>query len=393
MKLRVISPWYPSEYSPHSGKFVESQVMALQDSNIDVSVEVPRVFPTSTNLSKAKAHYYLKKIANSGTKNLYTETCGATWVPCPVFTPSNVLSRAKGFESGFSLRYELIQDDADIVHAHLGLPTGWAVSGLVTEPLVITEHQSNLRYLLSDPRALDAYLEISNRAEVFVCVSEFLKSEILDLLGSGLSRSVTVVPNIVDFDSFDLVNRQEYGCLSWIYVGNLSRNKGILRLLKTFDLYKKKVAPEATLTIIGEGPLFRWIENFALRRGIRNSVLLLGSKPHGSLRDYFSSADLMVHLSDLETFGVAPLEALASGMPVVSFHNGGSDGTWRDIENFSGRLLEKSSSEEDIVEAIVDISEGASRLDFTKARLHLEGKFSAKIVSDALKDIYRDLVR
>ena len=393
MKLRVISPWYPSEYSFHSGKFVESQVVALQNRDIDVSVEVPRVFPTSTNLSKTQARYYLKKIADSGTKNLYTETCGATWIPCPVFAPSNVLSRAEGFESGFSLRQELIQNDADIVHAHLGLPTGWAISRLVTEPLVITEHQSNLSYLLSDPRALDAYLEISNRAAVFICVSEFLKRNILDLLGSELSRSITVIPNVVDFDSFDLVNREEYECLSWIYVGNLSRNKGILRLLKTFDLYKKKVATEATLTIVGEGPLSRWIENFALRRGIRNSVFLLGSKPHRSLRDYFSSADLMVHLSDSETFGIAPLEALASGMPVVSFHNGGSEDTWREIESFSGRLLEKSSSEADIVEAIVDISEGASRLDFSKVRSHLEGKFTAKIVSDALKDVYRDLTR
>jgi len=393
MKLRVVSPWYPSEYSPYSGKFVQSQVAALRNREINVSVEIPRIFAASKSLNEVGIIDGLKRIAEINIDNLYTQTDGTTCIPCPVYAPASVLSRAKGFETGLSLKHELVQDDADVVHAHLGMPTGWAVSRSVNESLVVTEHQSNLRNLLADSRALEAYMETINRAAAFICVSEFLKNYVIDLFGSEISKPINVVPNVVDFDSLDLIHREEYKCLSWIYVGTLSQNKGVVRLLKAFALYKRKVAPEATLTIIGVGPLFHWIESFIRRQGIRNNVFLLGAKSHESLKDHFSKADLMVHLSESETFGIASLEALASGVPVVSFHNGGSDSTWRDIERSSGSLLEKDSTEIDIVEAIVDLTENAGRLDFREARSWLEEKFSAEVVCDQLLSIYRSSMR
>ena len=392
MKIQVVSPWYPNQYSPYSGKFVHSQVHALLEKGIDVMVEVPRSFPVRDRYVPKVFLDSIISVASSNIDHAFPSHHEATFIPCPLPMNSGALEMAAGFETGIKIKRDFLPYDSDIVHAHLALPTGLASRRLTDKPLVVTEHQSNLKNILSDPRSEEAYLEVVENADVFICVSEFLRGNLIDIFGSKLSKPIEIVPNVVDFSSLDFIHRERYESLSWIYVGSLFQHKGIIRLLKTFDMYKRNVAPNATLTLVGTGPLIPWVKKYAKKKGIRDSVFLVGAQPHEKLRHYFSKADLLVHLSQFETFGIVSLEAIASGIPVVSFHNGGSDYTWKNIAGLCGRLIDKCSKEQDIVDTIIDLTKHADGLDLYAARSSINERFSGHAVGGQLSAIYRRLI-
>tara|TARA_B100000131_G_scaffold264938_1_gene262311 strand:- start:2 stop:1183 length:1182 start_codon:yes stop_codon:yes gene_type:complete len=392
MKLQVVSPWYPDRYTPYAGEFVHSQVKSFLDKDVDVRVEVPKVFSLPDHYV---SQIYFDAFISTARKNpdsVFFSNNEATFIPCLLPTKTNPIKTVEAFKIGIKMKRDFLPSEFDLVHAHLALPTGLAASRLSDKPLIITEHQSGLEKLLSSPKLKEAYLEAIESADAFICVSDFLKENLVDVYGSRISQMIEIVPNLVDFNSFNFVHREKFESLSWLYVGSFFRHKGVMKLLKTFAAYKKYVAPSATLTLIGTGPLLPWVERFCKRKGIRQSVFLPGAQPHGMLRNYFAKADLLVHLSEQETFGIVSLEAIASGVPVVSFHNGGSDFTWKNISELCGRLIDKNSNEQDIIETIIDLSDHSEDLDLFKARSKLEERFSSDVVSNQLFSIYKKVL-
>jgi len=72
------------------------------------------------------------------------------------------------------------------------------------------------------------------------------------------------------------------------------------------------------LTLVGGGSALEWLRRKVARGGLSASVSLPGPAPHNEVRDRLRRASLYVFPSRFETFGLAPLEALAAGLPVVA---------------------------------------------------------------------------
>lgn len=98
-----------------------------------------------------------------------------------------------------------------------------------------------------------------------------------------------------------------------LFVGRLVLYKGISTLLEAMTQV------QATLIIIGEGPLRRDLENETVSLGIADKVKFMGTVPFGDLPSYYHAADLFVLPSDRpeEAFGLVQVEAHAAGLPVV----------------------------------------------------------------------------
>jgi glycosyltransferase involved in cell wall biosynthesis len=103
-----------------------------------------------------------------------------------------------------------------------------------------------------------------------------------------------------------------------LYVGRVSREKGIDDLLAAFELTRKN-HPLAELVIVGDGP---YLEE--LRRGNKGSrIHFLGYRRGDELMRIYASADLFAFPSATDTFGNVIIEAQASGLPVVVVDKGG----------------------------------------------------------------------
>jgi len=389
MRVRVVSPWYPDYASAYSGVFVEKQVAALREIGHDVFVDVPHIFPAPPGPLPKAVTEAMRSLARRSLDAMYASSDGVTYVPTPVPSRGGHMGRAEAMAGALGMFEEFRPEAANLVHAHLGMPTGWALARTIGDrPLVVTEHQSTIASVLAEPRSAHGYREVLHRADAFVCVSDNLRTQIADALGNWVDERIEIVPNIVDLTGITFVERPDPAFQSWIYVGGLVAHKGVQTLMKAFAKYVTDYDPHATLTLVGDGPLRKWIETFAASKGLGRSVELAGPVEHVQLGHYLGKADLMVHLSPAETFGIAPLEAIGAGLPVVSLRNNGALDNWGDIEGQCGSLLDLSSGPEQVAEAVVQFRDATDRLDPVYGRRVVEERFSAPVVARRLSDIY-----
>jgi glycogen(starch) synthase len=175
---------------------------------------------------------------------------------------------------------------------------------------------------------------------------------------------------------------------NWIYVGTIAAHKGIETLMRTFKSYRQKHDSSATLTLVGDGPHMAWTQRFTSANGIRSAVRFAGATLHHEIGQFLVESDLMVHLSESETFGIASLEGIGAGLPVVSLRNGGAESSWGDMEYKCGLLLPVPSDPDQIADAIAGLAADHGRLDLQAGRHIVESRFGPKVIADKLISAY-----
>jgi glycosyltransferase involved in cell wall biosynthesis len=115
---------------------------------------------------------------------------------------------------------------------------------------------------------------------------------------------------------------RSHATLRCLYVGRLLEWKGIEIALLAMDRLKQQ-GVAAHLTLIGSGPARRILQNRARQLGVANDLTWLPWQPHAEVQRLYSEHDLLVFPSLRDSGGMAVLEALAHGLPVVCLDLGG----------------------------------------------------------------------
>jgi 1,2-diacylglycerol 3-alpha-glucosyltransferase len=222
----------------------------------------------------------------------------------------------------------------DVYHAQHPYLLGAAAERWAREadrPLVFTYHTRYERYAhyIPGPTRLIARLAIQRAcrfAELADLVIAPTHSVARELATRGVQTPVEVVPTGVSItppstDTARGACRAALGvgggsplCLS---IGRLAREKNQAFLLHAFSRMIREL-PAAQLVLVGDGDERTRLTCLADDLGIRPRVHFAGSIPHERIADYTSAADLFLFPSTSETQGLAALEALAGGLPVVA---------------------------------------------------------------------------
>lgn len=133
-----------------------------------------------------------------------------------------------------------------------------------------------------------------------------------------------IVPNVVDLARFtQRRSEQARACVPHLMVArNLEPIYGIPVALEAFALILTEF-PQARLSIAGSGPLASQLEDMANRLGVRGHVHFTGRLDRDEMAALFATADVMLNPSRVDNTPNSVLEALASGVPVVSTAVGG----------------------------------------------------------------------
>ena len=218
---------------------------------------------------------------------------------------------------------------ARIVSAHVGGPTGAAIAPLLARRtrFTITEHATYVRAIFKDTSAAIQYRGAVARASRVLAVSDGPAAGLRRLCPQQADY-ISAVPNPVRFDILPLREQPVRSADRWLYVGNLVVRKGVHRLVEAFA---QEVAagerPHAHLTLVGDGPERESLQEQVRAAGIADRVTFAGQVDPAHVSDYFGSHDVLVHLSDYETFGLTVVEAAATGLPVVVTRCGGPEET------------------------------------------------------------------
>lgn len=160
---------------------------------------------------------------------------------------------------------------------------------------------------------LDRFFRI-DRSKMYLCTSETGRMRVEARSHAKVEGVVTPgIPN-----SYRTCERQDVaGEQRLLFVGRLDTRKGFDELLTIYETLKAQF-PRLKLTIVGDGPERPRIERRAREKNLLRDIEMTGEIPHSRVHSYYLRSTVLVHPSDLETFCIVVLEAMAFGLPVVA---------------------------------------------------------------------------
>lgn len=270
----------------------------------------------------------------------------------------------------------------DLIHAHMGTRAGWAavvLGQLLGIPVVVTEHWGTVAERAEGSGSAARALRYAIRnAGAWVAVSEALASEI-DAL--QLRPPVPVIGNVMHPCYYDapapLPESPPYRALS---VGRMdNRAKGWEVLLEGM---RETQGVETTLTLIGDGPARSVLEGRARELGLAGRCRFTGWLPPEQVRREIGAAHCFASASEYETFGLAFLEALACGRPVVGLAVGALPET---IPAWAGTLVDDPGR---LGEAVAGVCRALPDYDSKRLAYYAQGFCSRERFLEQINALY-----
>lgn len=312
-----MTTWHPYIHGA-AGAFVLEQCAALDA----VGMEVGLIFSRIEGLRALKLRNWWRGIPGLIQLSEPVPTLGfKSWnLPgmngmVPYVNKAMLKNRFSAYASSFGR--------PDILHAHVALEAGSAAYDIAEAfglEYVVTEHSTEiLNGNIGCERTLLAR-RIYERAKSVIAVSTTLADRILEICPNAKVRVIgNVVRDFVFQLSQDTANARDRIVLAAI--GNLVPHKRTHNAIEALAGLPKQIKANVELIIIGDGPERGRLEELAGEAGIR--AIFYGNLPHDQAMRLLAKADLLVHASAYETFGVVLAEAMALGLPVVATRSGG----------------------------------------------------------------------
>ncbi len=218
----------------------------------------------------------------------------------------------------------------DLVHVHYAIPHA-ASAFLAKEmasptplPTVTTLHGTDITLVGLMPSFFEITKFSIKRSDAVTAVSEFLRQETVSRF--DIDTPIDVIPNFVDTDLFrpnlDHPLRRRLapnGERVIMHVSNFRKVKNLPTIVRVFAETRRQVPTR--LVLVGDGPERGPTEHLARELGVCDDVVFLGGQEY--VADVLPAADLFLLPSEHESFGLAGLEAMSCGVPVMGSRVGG----------------------------------------------------------------------
>jgi glycosyltransferase involved in cell wall biosynthesis len=381
----IIPSWYPDKPGDIAGSFFREQALALQRSGCVVGVIYPQL--KSLRNWRPAASAACRTLEFDGAIPTLRSR-GVNWFPLLHGAASRLWSR-----HGLELYKNYVSQfgKPDIIHAHSALYAGELARLLwqrESVPFVITEHSSSFsRGRVSKTQARIAKHVFSEAHRKFAVSERF--ASFLDNHFDEEPSNWEVMPNIVDGIFHHVIVEKSRIDRHFVFVciAMLVEGKGVHHLITAFA---KAFAsdPQVVLKIGGDGPERSRLEHLARTLGVYNRVDFLGSLTRAGVVREISSADVLVHPSSYETFGVVLIEALALGKPVVATRCGGPDSIVRDRDG----MLIPVNDDASLAMSMSAIRDRISEYDPEEIRQSCMARFGEHAVVERLKKVYVEVL-
>ena len=225
------------------------------------------------------------------------------------------------------------REQLDLMHVHYAIPhaaTAWLAKQMLEHEglglkIVTTLHGTDITLVGQDPSYYTLTKFSIEQSDAVTAVSAYLRDETYRAFGCGQCE-LRVIPNFISSAEYHPPTDDAFrkrlapaGHRILVHVSNFRPVKRVADVVKIFAAVHEK--HPATLVLVGDGPERDTAEHEVDTLGLQKDVRFLGKVE--SVGDVLRGADLFLLPSSTESFGLAALEAMACGLPVVASAVGG----------------------------------------------------------------------
>jgi N-acetyl-alpha-D-glucosaminyl L-malate synthase BshA len=293
--------------------------------------------------------------------------------------------------------------DLDLLHVHYAIPH--SVSALLARqmlangprgrrlPFVTTLHGTDITLVGLDRSYLPITRYSINQSDGVTAISNYLRDRTLRVF--DVKKEIEVIYNSVNCDVYrrcknSAERRAEYapnGEKLLVHLSNFRPVKRVTDVIEIFDRVRKKVPSK--LLLIGDGPDRSVAEWLAVQKGIHEDVLFLGKQDQ--VEEKLGVADILLMPSELESFGLAALEAMACECVPIATRTGGVPEV---IEHGTSGYLADVGDVDTMARYAVELLNDESALQAMgkAARAVAKARFCSSKIVPQYEDFYRRIV-
>ena len=294
--------------------------------------------------------------------------------------------------------------ELDLLHVHYAIPH--SVSALLARqmlaargrrlPFVTTLHGTDITLVGLDRSYLPITRYAIQESDGVTSISEYLKTKTLE--DFGVTRGIAVIPNFVNCDVYKPFTdeaeraklRKQLANPEDAILMHLSNFRPVKRVVDTVKVFAQVVREvPAQLVLVGDGPDRSAAEWLAHDLGIQSRVHFLGKQDR--VNELLPLADLMLMPSEMESFGLAALEAMACKVPAVATRVGGVPEL---IDHNETGLLYLVGDVDGMARGIIDLLKDCDRFQAMRdtARKTAQKRFCSTLVLPQYVNYYESIL-
>lgn len=286
------------------------------------------------------------------------------------------------------------REKLDILHVHYAMPH--AICGILARDMakhpvkiVTTLHGTDITILGIDNTLKPIIRHGIEQSDAVTAVSESLLQQTVEML--EIKKEMDVI--------YNFINEQEYYPKKvtelrhqfqlkqsekiMVHISNFRKVKRVQDIIDTFKIVNESVPSK--LLLIGDGPEYSNMVQHVYELGLETEVQFLGKQ--NNVSDILSMADLMLLMSEKESFGLVLLEAMACGVPGIGTNIGGIPEVL--IHDKTGYIVELGDTRQTAAYAIELLSDAEKQKQFSEAALeHVHAHFSSDKIVDQYEQLY-----
>ena len=294
--------------------------------------------------------------------------------------------------------------ELDLLHVHYAIPH--SVSALLARqmlaagpsrrklPFVTTLHGTDITLVGLDRSYLPITRYSIEESDGVTSISQYLREKTLKEF--DIKNHIEVVYNFVNCDVYvrdedSVKRREEYASADeriLVHLSNFRPVKRITDVVEIFDRVRKKVPSK--LLLIGDGPDRSKAEWLAVQKGIHDHVIFLGKQDR--VQEKLAISDVMLLPSELESFGLAALEAMACKVVPIATRVGGIPEV---IEHGKSGFLAAVGDVDTMAQFAIDLLSDEARLKqmAQQARAMAQARFCASKIIPHYEQFYRRVLQ
>jgi glycosyltransferase involved in cell wall biosynthesis len=384
MKVLWLASWYPDEYEPTNGDFVQRHAKALA---LLMPVYVIHVAQSGRDF------HHLNKVDVKEQDNLHEAIHYFSFKKTGIPLIDKIRYNKTYLRYYKKIIHQYIQEKGrpDIVHIHVPMKAGiislW-IKKTFNIPYIVSEHSS--LYL---PEAKDNFntrsfyfrlytKKIFQQAALVTNVSAAISTRLEQLFAL---KAVRIIPNVVDTVYFHYKPKQQNTPFRWLHVSTMLPLKNVDKII---DAFKNISSKRNNWELVICGPVNEAYLKLVESLNLQSNIKFTGEVSYAAVAQQMQQSDAFIMFSKHENFPCVIIEALCCGLPVVASAVGGI----AEAVNAPNGILVKQGDGVALQQAILSIMDNPAQFDRPKIAAAAQSTYNYQTIANRFIDAYNEII-